>query len=92
MTEKKFIDLYKEIGKFETKKEAEEKLEAFLTTVELILKKKGEVSFLGFGKFEVVDREGKEDRHPQTGKVLIIPSKKAIEFKPGLALIAKINR
>ncbi|MDU1912643.1 HU family DNA-binding protein, partial [Fusobacterium sp.] len=78
MTKKEFVDLYKEIGKFETKKEAEEKLEAFLTAVETVLEKKDEISFLGFGKFEVVDRAAKEGINPQTKEKMTIPAKKVV--------------
>ena len=92
MTKKEFIDLYKEIGKFETKKEAEEKLEAFLTAVETVLEKKDEISFLGFGKFEVVDRAAKEGINPQTKEKMSIPAKKVVKFKPGKALAEKVNK
>lgn len=92
MTKKDFIELYKETGKFETKKEAEEKLEAFLTAVETVLEKKDEISFLGFGKFEVVDRAERETRNPQTGKMMKVPAKKAVKFKPGKVLAEKVNK
>ncbi|WP_302429361.1 HU family DNA-binding protein [Fusobacterium varium] len=92
MTKKDFIELYKETGKFETKKEAEEKLEAFLTAVETVLEKKDEISFLGFGKFEVIDRAERETRNPQTGKMMKVPAKKAVKFKPGKVLAEKVNK
>ena len=92
MTKKDFIELYKETGKFETKKEAEEKLEAFLTAVETVLEKKDEISFLGFGKFEVVDRAERDTRNPQTGKMMKVPAKKAVKFKPGKVLAEKVNK
>lgn len=92
MTKKEFVDLYKEIGKFETKKETEEKLEAFLTAVETVLEKKDEISFLGFGKFEVIDRAERETRNPQTGKMMKVPAKKVVKFKPGKALAEKVNK
>ena len=92
MTKKEFVDLYKEIGKFETKKEAEEKLEAFLTAVKTVLEKKDEISFLGFGKFEVVDRAAKEGINPQTKEKITIPAKKVVKFKPGKALAEKVNK
>ena len=92
MTKKEFVDLYKEIGKFETKKEAEEKLEAFLTAVETVLENKDEISFSGFGKFEVVDRAAKEGINPQTKEKITIPAKKVVKFKPGKALAEKVNK
>ena len=92
MTKKEFVELYKETGKFETKKEAEEKLEAFLTAVETVLENKDEISFSGFGKFEVVDRAAKEGINPQTKEKMTIPAKKVVKFKPGKALAEKVNK
>jgi len=92
MLKKEFINLYKEIGKFETKKETEEKLEAFLTAVETVLKKKDEISFIGFGKFVVVDRAARKTRNPQTGKMMKVPAKKVVKFRPGKGLAEKVNK
>lgn len=57
MTKKEFVDLYKEIG-----------------------------------KFEVVDRAERETRNPQTGKMMKVPAKKVVKFKPGKALAEKVNK
>lgn len=92
MLKKEFINLYKEIGKFETKKETKEKLEAFLTAVETVLKKKDEISFIGFGKFVVVDRAARKTRNPQTGKMMKVPAKKVVKFRPGKGLAEKVNK
>ncbi len=92
MLKKEFINLYKEIGKFETKKETEEKLEAFLTAVETVLEKKDEISFIGFGKFVVVDRAARKTRNPQTGKMMKVPAKKVVKFRPGKGLAEKVNK
>ncbi|MDU1911038.1 HU family DNA-binding protein [Fusobacterium sp.] len=92
MIKKEFITLYKEVGKFETKKEAEEKLEAFLKTIEMVLEKKDMISFMGFGKFEVMDRAARKTRNPQTGKMMKVPAKKVVKFRPGKGLAEKVNK
>ena len=53
MTKKEFIALYAEKANFETKADAERKLDAVLDLFEEVLVKGEEVNFTGWGKFEV---------------------------------------
>lgn len=91
MTKKEFIDLYFIKGEFETKADAERKAAAFLNVIEEGLLKGEEITFLGFGKFEVVERAARTCRNPQTGKEMKVEAKKAVKFKPGKALSEKIK-
>lgn len=91
MTKKEFIDLYFAKGDFETKADAERKAAAFLNVIEEGLLKGEEITFLGFGKFEVVERAARTCRNPQTGKEMKVEAKKAVKFKPGKALSEKIK-
>lgn len=91
MTKKEFIDLYFAKGEFETKADAERKAAAFLNVIEEGLLKGEEITFLGFGKFEVVERAARTCRNPQTGKEMKVKAKKAVKFKPGKALSEKIK-
>ncbi|MEG9320160.1 MULTISPECIES: HU family DNA-binding protein [Fusobacterium] len=91
MTKKEFIDLYFAKGEFETKADAERKAAAFLNVIEEGLLKGEEITFLGFGKFEVVERAARTCRNPQTGKEMKVEAKKAVKFKPGKALSEKIK-
>lgn len=91
MTKKEFIDLYFAKGEFETKADAERKAAAFLNVIEEGLVKGEEITFLGFGKFEVVERAARTCRNPQTGKEMKVEAKKAVKFKPGKALSEKIK-
>lgn len=91
MTKKEFIDLYFAKGEFETKADAEKKAAAFLNVIEEGLLKGEEITFLGFGKFEVVERAARTCRNPQTGKEMKVEAKKAVKFKPGKALSEKIK-
>ncbi len=92
MTKKEFVDLYFEKGEFISKVEAEKKAMAFLATIEEALVKGEEVSFLGFGKFEVTERAARTCRNPQTGKEMKVEAKKAVKFKPGKSLSEKVNK
>lgn len=50
-----------------------------------------EITFLGFGKFEVVERAARTCRNPQTGKEMKVEAKKAVKFKAGKALSEKVK-
>ena len=86
MTKKEFVDLYFQKGEFTTKVDAEKKAMAFLATIEEVLEKGDEISFLGFGKFEVTERAARTCRNPQTGEEMKVEAKKAVKFKAGKAL------
>lgn len=92
MTKKEFVDLYFQKGEFTTKVDAEKKAMAFLATIEEVLEKGDEISFLGFGKFEVTERAARTCRNPQTGEEMKIEAKKAVKFKAGKALSEKVNK
>ena len=91
MTKKEFIDLYFAKGEFVTKADAERKAAAFLNVIEEGLLKGEEITFLGFGKFEVVERAARTCRNPQNGKEMKVEAKKAVKFKPVKALSEKIK-
>lgn len=92
MTKKEFVDLYFQKGEFTTKVDAEKKAMAFLATIEEVLEKGDEISFLGFGKFEVTERAARTCRNPQTGEEMKVEAKKAVKFKAGKALAEKVNK
>ncbi|MGL4533574.1 MAG: HU family DNA-binding protein [Fusobacteriaceae bacterium] len=86
MTKKEFIELYLKKTGMKTKAEAERAVEGFLETIQEILVEGNDVSFVGFGKFEAVERAAKLGRNPKTGVEIQIPAKKAVKFKAGKAL------
>lgn len=92
MTKREFIDLYFVKGEFKTKIDADKKITAFLDVMEEALLKNKEVTFIGFGKFEVVERIVRTCRNPQTGKEMKVEAKNTIKFKPGKALLEKLNK
>lgn len=47
------------------------------------LKKDQSLNFIGFGKFDVVNRASRKGRNPKTGEEILIPAKNKIVFRPG---------
>ena len=90
MTKKEFVDLYAEKAKFETKAEAERKLNTVLDLFEEVLIKGDDINFVGWGKFEVKETAARTGRNPQTGEEIAIPAKKVVKFKAGKGLADKV--
>ena len=86
MTKKEFVEKFHEKAGFESKAEAERKLNAFMDTVEEVLVSGDEVNFIGWGKFEVKETAARKGRNPKTGKEIQIPAKKSVKFKAGSKL------
>ena len=74
-----------------TKKAAEAALDAFVASVEGALKKGEKVQLVGFGTFEVRQREARKGRNPITGAEIKIPASKVAVFKAGKALKETVN-
>ena len=75
-----------------SKVKAEELLKGFLETVEVALVEDGDLSFVGFGKFEVKDTPARVGRNPKTGEEIQIPAKKVVKFKAGKGLAESVNK
>jgi DNA-binding protein HU-beta len=69
-----------------TKAIAEKCLNAFMETVEKVLKKNGEIRLVGFGTFRVVQRKERKGKNPKTKEDITIPAKKVVKFQPGKKL------
>jgi DNA-binding protein HU-beta len=67
----------------ESKKTAEELLNAFIDTVEGQVKKGDKVTLPGFGTFERRARNARTGRNPRTGEEIKIKATKVPAFKPG---------
>ncbi|MGL5123131.1 MAG: HU family DNA-binding protein [Fusobacteriaceae bacterium] len=91
MTKKDFAKVLSDKGIFTSKAEAEKKLDAIFGELETTLKTEGELSFIGFGKWEIVDRAERIGRNPKTGEEIKIKAKKSVKFKAGKKLIDSIN-
>jgi len=74
-----------------SKKDAEKALKAFTDIVAEELKKGEKVQLVGFGTFEVAEREAREGRNPRTGETMTIAASKSPKFKAGKALKDSLN-
>lgn len=91
MTKKDFAKVLFEKGVFVSKAESERKVDAFLNEIEEVLKSGEELNFIGWGKFEVVERAERVGRNPKTGEEIKIEAKKTVKFKAGKTLVDKVN-
>ena len=74
-----------------SKKDAEKALKAFTDVVAEELKKGEKVQLVGFGTFEVAEREAREGRNPRTGETMTTAASKSPKFKAGKALKDSLN-
>ena len=68
------------------KAEATKAVDAFLDVVTETLKRGGDISFTGFGKFSVADRGARQGVNPQTGEKIQIAATRVPRFSAGSAL------
>ena len=69
-----------------SKKDTEQVLNAFFSTVQETLKQNDKVQIPGFGSFEVRERAARTGRNPHTGETIEIAAAKVPAFKPGKTL------
>ena len=74
-----------------SKKDAEKALKAFTDVIAAELVKGEKVQLVGFGTFEVSEREAREGRNPKTGETMPIAASKTPKFKAGKALKDALN-
>ena len=74
-----------------TKKDSEAALNAFVKTVEEELAKGESVQLIGFGTFDVTQREARTGVNPRTGKKIKIKASKAPRFRAGASLKKEVN-
>lgn len=70
----------------ETKKMSKAAVDAVLAGVGAGLVRDGDVTLVGFGKFQVKDRKARTARNPKTGESIQVPAKKVPTFKASQAL------
>lgn len=74
-----------------TKVDAEKALNAFKDTVTEALINGEKVQIVGFGNFEITNRNERIGRNPSTGEAMTIPASKTPKFKAGKALKDAVN-
>ena len=90
MTKSEFVDqVAAESGL--SKSDASNAVDAVLSVVEETLKRGGEVTFTGFGKFSVAERGARQGVNPQTGERIQIAASRVPKFSAGSALKKSIK-
>jgi DNA-binding protein HU-beta len=85
VTKSEFVDqVASETGL--SKGDASKAVDAFIGVVEETLRRGGDVTFTGFGKFSVSDRGARQGVNPQTGEKIQIPATKVPKFSAGSGL------
>ncbi len=80
-------DLIEAVAKVtKTKKEAAAAVDCVIESITKSLKKKKDVTLVGFGTFAVEKRKARTGRNPQTGEKLKIRARNVPVFKAGKAL------
>ena len=74
------------LGKEATKRAAEEALDAVLSSIASGVKQDKKVQIIGFGTFEVKNRNARTGRNPKTGESMQIAASKSVGFKPSSVL------
>lgn len=75
-----------------SRKDADKALKAFTEAVAEELAEGGKVQMVGFGTFEVSEREARVGRNPQTKETITIAASRTPRFKAGKALKAAVNK
>lgn len=85
MTKQEFISQVRERAGLNGA-DATRAVDAVLDTITDTLKRRGEVSFTGFGKFSVSERSARQGVNPQTGEKIQIAATTVPRFSAGAKL------
>ncbi|MCK5520184.1 MAG: HU family DNA-binding protein [Candidatus Marinimicrobia bacterium] len=69
-----------------TKAQADKAVNAFISTVQNVMKNGEKLTLVGFGTFSVAERGERNGVNPKTGEKIIIPAGKSPKFKAGKGL------
>lgn len=75
-----------------SKKDSEKAVNAALDTVTASLENGEKVSLVGFGVFDVKEREARMGRNPKTKEEIPIPASRVPQFKAGKALKEAVDK
>ena len=75
-----------------SKKDSEKAVNATLDTVTASLESGEKVSLVGFGVFDVKEREARMGRNPKTKEEIPIPASRVAQFKAGKALKEAVDK
>lgn len=66
-------------------------VEVFLESVKAALQAGEKVSLVGFGTFQIKEKNARNGRNPRTGEQIFIEEKKVVVFKPGKSFREEVN-
>lgn len=75
-----------------TKKDAEQFLNSFISAVVSTVASGEKITLVGFGTFDVSERQARTGRNPKTGEPLAIPAKRVARFKVGKEFSEAVNK
>ena len=67
-------------------------VDEFFLSIKQALLREDKVKLVRFGTFNVIQKESRVGRNPQTGKSMEISKRSMVSFKPSKELREKINR
>lgn len=70
---------------------AERGLNGMLQTMSSAMEGGERVTLVGFGSFSVINRAPRLGRNPRTGEEVPIPSRRGVKFRPGKALVERLQ-
>ena len=73
------------------KADAQKALDATMSAIVEALKKGEKVQLIGFGTFSVAEKGARTGINPRTKERIEIPARKAVKFKAGAELNAKVK-
>lgn len=74
-----------------SKADSKRALDAFVGASTAALKKGDKISLVGFGSFDITNRQARNGRNPKTGAVIKIAAKNSVGFKAGADLSKSVN-
>ncbi len=74
-----------------TKAAAKRCIDAAINALVEALEKGERTAIPGLGVFNIKERKARKGRNPQTGKVIKIPARKVVAFKPAKSLREKVK-
>ena len=89
MTKSEFVE--KIAGEFDSKKAAQDAVDAVLDGIQNSLVGGDDVNFTGFGKFSVAERGPRQGVNPRTGERITIAGGKVPKFSAGAGLKGKVK-
>ena len=75
-----------------TRRASREAVNAIISAITDSLGRKEKVTLVGFGTFQVMERQARKGVTPQTKQAINIPAKKVPKFRPGKGLRAKVEQ